>query len=48
MDVDSDVEEALVNLGYERRKVKQAISEIGKDSNDIKDRLKEALKILRN
>jgi holliday junction DNA helicase RuvA len=48
MDVDSDVEEALVNLGYERRRVKQAISEIGKDSSDIKDRLKEALKALRN
>lgn len=47
MDIDSDVEAALVNLGYEKKKVKAAVSQLGKEPKDIEGRLKEALRKLR-
>ncbi|MEX2436589.1 MAG: Holliday junction branch migration protein RuvA [Candidatus Paceibacterota bacterium] len=46
MDTDSDVEEALVGLGYKRHHVKQAISKLGQEPKDLEGRLKEALKNL--
>lgn len=47
MDVDHDVEAALVNLGYDKRRVKEVISGLGKEPEGIEGRLKEALKRLR-
>lgn len=44
MDIDSDVEEVLVNLGYKTRDIKLAISKLDKGSNKLEDRLKEVLR----
>ncbi|MDD5710590.1 MAG: Holliday junction branch migration protein RuvA [Candidatus Colwellbacteria bacterium] len=41
---DQDVYEALVSLGYQRRKIEDALREINPDVTDVRDRLKEALK----
>ena len=46
MDIDVDVEEALVKLGYARREVKNALSDLGSSPYKLEDRLKEALKRL--
>jgi len=46
MDVDLDVEAVLINLGYNRWKVKKVISEIGESPSDLEGRLKKALKKL--
>ncbi len=46
MDVDADVEDVLVSLGYNRRDVKRVIQLLGNDSEKLEDRIKEALKRL--
>ena len=46
MDVDADVEDALVNLGYPRREVKNALSRLGEKPEKWEERLKETLKFL--
>lgn len=46
MEIDSDVEDALVSLGYSKRDVKNAVSRLGEEPKKLEDRLREALKIL--
>ncbi|PIR97950.1 MAG: Holliday junction branch migration protein RuvA [Candidatus Colwellbacteria bacterium CG10_big_fil_rev_8_21_14_0_10_42_22] len=41
---DRDVYEALVGLGYQKRKVEEVLREIDSSITDVRDRLKEALK----
>jgi Holliday junction DNA helicase RuvA len=41
---DQDVYEALLSLGYQRRKIEDALREIDPSIADVRDRLKEALK----
>ncbi|MBZ9572440.1 Holliday junction branch migration protein RuvA [Patescibacteria group bacterium] len=41
-----EVEEALVNLGFPRQRVKEVISRIPKDIQDTEQKIKKALKIL--
>lgn len=48
MQTDSDVYEALVNLGYSRRAAKEVLSEIDKSLEDTGDRLRDALKKIKN
>jgi Holliday junction DNA helicase RuvA len=48
MDIDSDVEGALVNLGYKKREVKEAIASLENKTSDLETRLKEVLKKLSN
>lgn len=38
--------QALINLGFSRQKVRQALSKISKEIEDTKEKIKEALKIL--
>ncbi len=46
LDLDTEVEEALVGLGYSRRQVRDALTKISPESKKIEDRLKEALRFL--
>ncbi|MCL4437549.1 Holliday junction branch migration protein RuvA, partial [Patescibacteria group bacterium] len=46
MEIDADLIEALVSLGYRKEAAKSALSKIGKKITSPQERLKEALKIL--
>lgn len=46
MDVNQEVEEALVGLGYSRLAVRQVITNVGPEFKNLEDRLRQALKIL--
>lgn len=46
LDLDNEVEEALVGLGYSRRQVRDALGKISPEIKKIEDRLKEALRFL--
>ncbi len=46
MDVDVDIEEALVKLGYARREVKEAIAQLGSEPKKLEERLRAALQRL--
>jgi len=46
LDLDTEVEEALVGLGYARRQVRDVLTQIPADIKKIEDRLKEALRFL--
>ena len=48
MESDSDIVEALVNLGYSKTQVQNAISKIDPKITKMEDRIKEALNFLRN
>jgi Holliday junction DNA helicase RuvA len=41
---DQDVYEALLSLGYQRRKIEDVLRELDSSITDVRDRLKEALK----
>lgn len=45
---DQDVYEALLGLGYSRKKVESVLDDIDPKLNDVRDRLKEALKLIRD
>jgi len=44
VELDQDVYEALLSLGYQRRKIEDVLREIDPSVTDVRDRLKEALK----
>jgi Holliday junction DNA helicase RuvA len=44
--IDNEAEMALVNLGFNRQKVKEALSKIPQEIKDAEEKIKEALKIL--
>lgn len=46
LDLDTEVEEALVGLGYSRRQVREILDKIPSDIKKIEDRLREALRFL--
>lgn len=46
MDVDIEVEEALISLGYSRSQVKRALSETGSETKTLEEKLKQALRSL--
>jgi len=46
LDLDTEVEEALVGLGYSRRQVREVLSRIPPEIKKIEDRLREALRLL--
>ncbi len=46
MDINLEVEEALVGLGYSRSQVKKALGELGGEAKTLEDRLRAALRIL--
>lgn len=46
MDVNQEVEEALVGLGYGRLQVRQVIAKVGPEFKTLEDRLRQALKTL--
>jgi len=46
LDVDADVEDVLVNLGYNRRDVKRVVQSLGAAPEKLEDRIKAALKRL--
>ncbi len=46
MDVNAEVEEALVGLGYSRTEVRRTTPEIAPEFKTLEDRLRQALKIL--
>lgn len=46
MDINQEVEEALVGLGYGRAAVRQIVSKVGPEFKTLEDRLRQALKIL--
>ncbi len=46
MDVNQEVEEALVGLGYSRLLVRQTITKVGPEFKTLEDRLRQALKNL--
>ena len=46
MEIDADLIEALVSLGYRKEAAKSALSKVGKKITGPQERLKEALKIL--
>lgn len=48
METDSDLVEALANLGYSRNQAKDALSRVAAATVNLEDRLREALKILTN
>jgi len=48
MESDSDIIDVLQNLGYTRAQAKQAISKVDSKIKNIEDRIKGALKILKN
>lgn len=41
-----EVEDTLLNLGFQKQKIKEALSKIPKEIKDAQERIKEALKIL--
>jgi len=45
-DIDSDVEEVLVHLGYKRGEARKAIRKLGNEPEKLEERIKEALKRL--
>ena len=47
MESDSDIVEALAGLGYTKNQAKQAVSKVGAKITKTEDRIKEALKILK-
>ena len=46
LDLDTEVEEILVGLGYSRRQVREILSKIPSGMAKIEERLKEALRLL--
>ncbi len=42
--IDDDIEEILVSLGYQRRKVREVVSDLGETPEGFEERLKKALK----
>ncbi|MEK7629991.1 MAG: Holliday junction branch migration protein RuvA [Patescibacteria group bacterium] len=46
MDIDFELEEILVNLGYQRNRSRQTIQALGKEAKTIEERLRLALKSL--
>ncbi|OGM98698.1 MAG: Holliday junction DNA helicase RuvA [Candidatus Yanofskybacteria bacterium RIFCSPHIGHO2_01_FULL_41_26] len=46
LDLDTEVEEALVGLGYSRRQVREILSKIPSEMTKIEERLREALRFL--
>ena len=46
LDLDTEVEEALVGLGYSRRQVRESLNNIPADIKKIEDRIREALRHL--
>lgn len=46
LDLDTEVEEILVGLGYSRRQVREILSKIPSEMAKIEERLKEALRLL--
>ena len=46
IDLDTEVEEALVGLGYSRRQVREILGKIPADIKKIEERLREALRFL--
>ena len=47
MESDSDIVEALAGLGYTKNQAKQAVSKVGAKITKTEDRIKEAIKILK-
>lgn len=48
MESDSDIMDVLQNLGYTKAQAKQAVSKVDSKIKNIEDRIKAALKILKN
>lgn len=48
MESDQDIIEALSNLGYTKTQAKDALSRVGPDIVKMEDRIKEALRVLKN
>lgn len=48
MESDHDIIEALANLGYTKTQAKDALSKIDSKTTKMEDRIKEALRLLRN
>jgi Holliday junction DNA helicase RuvA len=48
MDLNAEVEEALVSLGYRRSEIRKALERLGGGSRKVEERLRAALKILSN
>jgi len=48
MESDSDIVEALHNLGYTKFQAREAISKVESKIKNIEERIKAALKILKN
>lgn len=46
LDLNAEVEEALVGLGYSRRQVRDALTKISPEIKKIEDRIREALRFL--
>ncbi|MEK7147060.1 MAG: Holliday junction branch migration protein RuvA [Patescibacteria group bacterium] len=46
VETDADVEETLVNLGYQRKSARDVLSKIPPEKQKLEERVKEALKIL--
>ena len=46
MDVDLEVEEALVSLGYSRNQVRKVLGGLGEEPKKLEERLRQALKLL--
>lgn len=46
LDIDSEIEAALVNLGYQRNEVKEVLDKMPGDHVNLEERLKTALKFL--
>jgi len=46
LELDREVEEVLVNLGYSQVKVRQVLSELGAEFKTLEERLRQALKLL--
>lgn len=46
VETDADVEETLVNLGYQRRAARDALSKLPPEKQKLEERVREALKIL--
>ncbi len=45
---DQDVFEALLSLGYPRKKAEEVLRELNPDLSDVRDRLKEALRLIKD
>jgi len=48
MESDFDIADALVNLGYTKSQAKEALSKVDSKISGVEDRIKEALKFLKN